>query len=148
MEEPDEEDDESEDEESEEPEEAPQDTVVAAAPMAEDTSRVNAANAYDELDGKSGPQVGESIPANVEDDSNESSIHWVPLSISAVALVAGTVLAVVGNNQAKTAADKGGNTVSDLKKNRDDAKTGQTLRAIGIGVAIAGAVGIGLSFAF
>ena len=72
----------------------------------------------------------------------------MPLSISAVALVAGTVLAVVGNNQAKTAADKGGNTVSDLKKNRDDAKTGQTLRAIGIGVAIAGAVGIGLSFAF
>ncbi|MBR4558318.1 MAG: hypothetical protein IKO21_01920 [Fibrobacter sp.] len=148
MEEPDEEDDESEDEESEETEEAPQDTVVAAAPMAEDTTRVNAANAYDELDGKSGPQVGESIPANVEDDSNESSIHWVPLSISAVALVAGTVLAVVGNNQAKTAADKGGDTVSDLKKNRDDAKTGQTLRAIGIGVAIAGAVGIGLSFAF
>ena len=148
MEEPDEEDDESEDEESEEPEEAPQDTVVAAAPMAEDTTRVNAANAYDELDEKSGPQVGESIPANVEDDSNESSIHWVPLSISAVALVAGTVLAVVGNNQAKTAADKGGDTVSDLKKNRDDAKTGQTLRAIGIGVAIAGAVGIGLSFAF
>lgn len=148
MEEPDEEDDESEDEESEEPEEAPQDTVVAAAPMAEDTTRVNAANAYDELDGKSGPQVGESIPANVEDDSHESGIHWVPLGISAVALVAGTVLAVVGNNQAKTAADKGGNTVSDLKKNRDDAKSGQTLRAIGIGVAIAGAVGIGLSFAF
>lgn len=148
MEEPDEEDDESEDEESEEPEEAPQDTTVAAAATAEDTTRVNAVNVYNELDEKSGPQVGESIPANVEDDSNESSIHWVPLSISAVALVAGTVLAVVGNNQAKTAADKGGDTVSDLKKNRDDAKLGQTLRAIGIGVAIAGAVGIGLSFAF
>lgn len=130
-------------EETAESEVAPQDTTVA-----EDATRVNAANAYDELDWKSESQVGESIPANVEDDSHKSGIHWVPLSISAVALVAGTVLAVVGNNQAKTAADKGGYSVSELEKNRDDAKFGQTLRAIGIGVAIAGAVGIGLSFAF
>lgn len=120
-----------------------QDTTVA-----EDATRENAANAYNELDWKSESQMGESIPANVEDDSHKSGVHWVPLSISAVALVAGTVLAVVGNNKAKKAADKGGNSVSELEKNRDDAKSGQTLRAIGIGVAIAGAVGIGLSFAF
>ena len=130
-------------EETAESEVAPQDTTVA-----EDATRVNAANAYDELDWKSESQVGESIPANVEDDSHKSGVHWVPLSISAVALVAGTVLAVVGDNKAKKAADKGGNSVSELEKNRDDAKSGQTLRAIGIGVAIAGAVGIGLSFAF
>lgn len=130
-------------EETAESEVTPQDTTVA-----EDATRENAANAYNELDWKSESQMGESIPANVEDDSHKSGVHWVPLSISAVALVAGTVLAVVGNNKAKKAADKGGNSVSELEKNRDDAKSGQTLRAIGIGVAIAGAVGIGLSFAF
>jgi hypothetical protein len=126
----------------------PLDTMVADAAPVDDATRVNAEKAYNELDWKSELQVGESIPANVEDDSHKSGIHWVPLSISAVALVAGTVLAVVGNNQAKTAADKGGYSVRELEKNRDDAKSGQTLRAIGIGVAIAGAVGIGLSFVF
>lgn len=93
--------------------------------------------------------VGESIPANVGDEpSKKSGIHWVPLSIGAVAVAAGTVLAVVGNNKAKDAYDKGGMTVKELEKNKDDAKSGQTLRAVGIGVAIAGAIGIGLSFAF
>ena len=93
--------------------------------------------------------VGESIPANVADEpSKKSGIHWVPLSISAVAVAAGTVLAVVGNNKAKDAYDKGGRTVKELEKNKDDAKSGQTLRTVGIGVAIAGAVGVGLSFAF
>ena len=93
--------------------------------------------------------VGESIPANVGDEpSKKRGINWVPLSISAVAIAAGTVLAVVGNNKAKDAYDKGGKTVKELEKNKDDAKSGQTLRTIGIGVAIAGAVGVGLSFAF
>lgn len=131
-----------------EPVETPHDTTVADAVPVDDVTRVNAEKANDELDWKSESQVGESIPANVENDFNESGIHWVPLSFSAVPLVAGTVLAVVGNNMAKKAADKGGNSVSELEKNRDEAKSGQSMRAIGIGIAIAGAVGIGLSFAF
>ena len=72
----------------------------------------------------------------------------VVLGIGAAATVAGAVLAVVGNNKAKEAYDKGGNNVADLEKNKDDAKSGQTLRGVGIGLAIAGAVGIGVSFAF
>ena len=35
-----------------------------------------------------------------------------------------------------------------LKKKRNDAKSGQTLRSVGIGLAIAGVVGFGVSFAF
>ena len=78
------------------------------------------------------------------------------LGASAAVGVTGVVLAVVGNNQAKDAADKSGKTVAELKKktvtelkkNREDAKSGQTLRGVGIGLAIAGAVGIGISFAF
>ena len=38
--------------------------------------------------------------------------------------------------------------VIGFQKNIDEAKSGQTLRGVGIGLSIAGAVGIGLSFAF
>ena len=99
-------------------------------------------------------KIGESIPANVgpqapiNDTSAKKGIHWVPLSISAVATVTGVVLAVVGNNKAKNAADKGAMSEDGFQKNIDDAKSGQTLRGGGIGLSIAGAVGIGLSLAF
>jgi len=99
-------------------------------------------------------KIGESIPANVgpqapiNDTSAKKGIHWVPLSISAVATVTGVVLAVVGNNKAKNAADKGALSEDGFQKNIDDAKSGQTLRGVGIGLSIAGAVGIGLSLAF
>ena len=99
-------------------------------------------------------KIGESIPANVgpqapiNDTSAKKGIHWVPLSISAVATVTGVVLAVVGNNKAKNAADKGALSEDGFQKNIDDAKSGQTLRGGGIGLSIAGAVGIGLSLAF
>ena len=116
--------------------------------MAEDATRANAKAAYDELDGKSGAQVGESVPANVEDGEESHVARWVVLGASAAVGVTGVVLAVVGNSQAKDAADKGGKTVAELKKNREDAKSGQTLRGVGISLAIAGAVGIGISFAF
>ena len=98
--------------------------------------------------------VGESIPANVDDEPSKGGIHWIPLSISAVATLAGTVLAIVGNNKAKKDyeevnenAGSDGYAVSDLEAIKDDAEIGQTMRNIGIGVAIAGAVGIVLSIA-
>lgn len=116
--------------------------------MADDATRVNAKAAYDELDGNSGAQVGESLPANVESGEESHVTRWVVLGVSAALGVTGAVLAVVGNNQAKNAADKGGKTMAELEKNREDAKSGQTLRGVGIGLAIAGAVGIGISFAF
>ncbi len=98
--------------------------------------------------GSSNVALGESIPANVNDVSSKKGFHWVPISISAAAVVAGTVLAVIGNNKAKDAYDKGGNSVSQLDKNKSDAQSGQTMRSVGIGIAIAGAVGVGISFAF
>ena len=71
------------------------------------------------------------------------------LSISAAATVAGVVLAVVGNNKAKDAAEtKRFANEEEYNDAKDKAKSGQTLRGIGIGIAIAGAVGVGLSFAF
>lgn len=116
---------------------------------AKDSVIALANDAYDELDGKSENKVGESIPTKVENESaDEGGINWIPLSISAVATVTGVVLAIVGNNQAKEAHKKGFNSKEEYKDNKDKAHNGQTLRGVGIGLAIAGAVGIGLSFAF
>ena len=124
-------------------------------PKASDSVRVLANEAYNEVDGKIKPQVGESIPANVGGDSAEnasaeniakkSGPRWVVLGISAAATVTGVVLAVVGNSKAKNAAERNS---ADLHRDLDDAKTGQTLRGVGFGIAIAGAVGVGLSFVF
>ena len=96
----------------------------------------------------SNSRVGESVPSNVKDEPSKSAVHWISLSISVVVAGVGAVLAVYGNSKAKDAAEEGGSTIADLEKNRDDAKFGQTMRGIGIGLAIAGAVGIGLSIAF
>ena len=116
--------------------------------MAVDATRANAQKAYDELDGKA-PQAGESVPANVKSEKESHVARWVVLGISAATAVTGAVLAVVGNNQAKDAAatEKFANQ-DEFNDARDKAKSGQTLRSVGIGLAIAGAVGIGISFAF
>jgi hypothetical protein len=123
-------------------------------PQASDSVRVLANKAYNEVEKKTGSQVGESIPANVgesaenasaENVAKKSGPRWVVFGISAAATVAGALLAVAGNSQAKKAAERNSD---DLQRDLDEAKTGQTLRGVGIGVAIAGAVGIGLSFVF
>lgn len=102
------------------------------------------------LPADSSSKVGESIPVKVNDEPSKKSgiAGKVVLGIGVAATVAGTLLAVVGNNKAKDAYDKGGKNIADLEKNKDDAKSGQTLRGVGIGLAIAGAVGIGVSFVF
>lgn len=128
-------------------------------PKASDSVRVLANDAYNEVDGKTTPQVGESIPANVGGDSAEnasaenvakkSGPRWVVLGVGAAVTDTGVVLAVVGNSKAKDAANapRFANE-SEFNKSKDDAKSGQTLRGVGIGLAIAGAVAIGLCFVF
>ena len=104
---------------------------------------------YDGLDDKkSSPRVGESVPANVE-NKNSGVVRWVVLGVSAAVGVTGAALAVVGNNQAKDAAATN-YFVNEVEFNdaRDKAKSGQTLRSVGVGLAIVGAVGVGISFAF
>lgn len=99
-------------------------------------------------------KIGESIPANVgqnaptKEKSAKKGIRWVPLSIGAAATVTGVVLAVVGNNMAKDESKKKPNSKDEYNRRHDDIGSYQALRAVGIGLAIAGGVGIGLSFAF
>ena len=101
------------------------DLAIVAEPAAE--------NASLKADDVSGNKVGESIPANVNSNdagvsAKKSGIHWMPLSISAAATVAGAVLTVVGNSKAKKASEKKYSTEAEYKKYHDDAKSGQTLR--------------------
>ena len=115
----------------------------------EDTTRVQAKVAYDEQDGKSETQVGESLPTNVESKKDSHVARWVVLGISAATAVTGVILAVVGNDRAKDAAEtRYFANESEFNKSKDDAKSGQALRGLGIGLAVAGAVGVGISFAF
>ena len=115
--------------------------------LAEDATRAKAQAAYDELDGKPSAYVGESVPTNVKQEESKTA-KWVVLGISSAVVVTGVVLAVVGDNKAKDAREKSSNSEENFQKRIDDAKSGQRLRGVGIGLAIAGAVGIGVSFAF
>ncbi len=114
--------------------------------VAEDAIRAKSQAAYDELDGKSSANVGESVPANVEKD--EKIPQRIVRVVGTVMVVTGGVLAIVGNNQAKNAREKSSDSEEGFQKRIDDAKSGQRIRAVGIGLAIAGAVGIGVGFAF
>lgn len=113
----------------------------------EDATRAKANAAYAEHEGKPISKVGESIPANVE-NSNSKTAKWVILGVGSAATVTGIALAIAGNSQAKKASKKEYSSKSEFKKYRKDATSGQTLRGVGIGLAIAGAVGIGVSFTF
>lgn len=93
--------------------------------------------------------VGEGILANVNGKKNNRIGSKVVLGIGATAVVTGVVLAVVGNNKARNAAEKNSfANENDYKQRRDDAEFGQTLRGVGLGLMIAGLVGVGVSFAF
>ena len=96
-------------------------------------------------------KVGESIPANVNDEPEKKAgiAGKVVLGIGVAATVTGVVLAVVGNSKAKDAAatDRFANE-KEYDSAKDKAKSGQTLRGVGIALAIVSAVGVGVSFAF
>ena len=115
-----------------------------------DDTRVKAAAAYNELDGKEGsPKVGESVPTNIDDESaKKGGIRWIPLSIGAVVTAVGVTAAIVGNQKAKEESEKTYTTAEEYEKYHQNAKDYQTTRTVGTIIAIVGAIGIGLSIAF
>ena len=105
--------------------------------------------AYTEIDGNNINYEGRDVSTNINDEPmGNNSLRWILLGVGAAASVTGVVLAVIGNNKAKDAADKGGKTEAELDRNMSDAESGQNLRTTGITIAIVGTVGIGISFAF
>ena len=117
------------------------------AMTASDSIRLRANATYKELENES-DTLNVGFPVHKDNKDEISGIHWIPLSTSAAMAVTGIALTIVGNNMAKDAADKGGSSEKQFQENIDDANSGQTLRGVGIGLAIVGGLGIGLSFAF
>lgn len=75
-------------------------------------------------------------------------LRWVFLGISAAALVAGTTLAVVYNNKAKSESEKMPASREEFNQRHDDIGKYQKYRTAGIGIAIVGGIGLGISLAF
>jgi hypothetical protein len=93
--------------------------------------------------------AGESILTNVNSKKGGRIAGRVVLGIGATAVVTGVILAVIGNNKAREAAEKKSFAdENEYKQRRDKVEFSQMLRGIGVGLMIAGTVGIGVSFAF
>lgn len=115
--------------------------LTEAATVAIDTNQTKATAA------------AEAATNNNEPQKEGSSINWIPLAISGAVLVGGTIMAVAFNSKAKTESEDYKKELDDgddsnYKKHKDNASSAQTLRTIGFGFAIAGGIGIGLSFIF
>ena len=93
---------------------------------------------------------------NANQEGNRRKIHWIPLIISGVALVGGTVLAVVSDRKAKEERDYYIDVIdinpsavdAEYQNSRDAVVSHQKMRNAGIGIAILGGVGVVLSFVF
>lgn len=107
---------------------------------------------YETLDQELGKQPkrsvyssGSSVPSNV---SQGRQIHWVPIGISAAIIALGTTLAIVENAAAKNYYNEGATNQEEFNDKKDKISNAQTVRTVGIGLAVAGAIGLGLSIAF
>lgn len=88
-----------------------------------------------------------SIPTNIEQEK-KGNISTVLMISSAAVFAGGTILAIVGNSSAKSESEKKSNSQVEYEKHYDKIGSYQTMRSVGIGIAVLGAVGFGLSFAF
>ena len=113
-------------------------TVVAGSEPVEATPVVS----------DSTPQVGDKVDNGLPEAKKSSGARWVFLGISAAALIAGTTLAVVYNNKAKDESEKMPTSREEFNKRHDDIGKYQKYRTAGIGIAIVGGIGLGLSIAF
>ena len=116
--------------------------------VADANVRVNRRLSNDELNKKNREVEQIALPNVNEKKPKRKGPRVVPLSISAAATVAGVVLAVVENNKAKETYEKKYSTSVEFQENRNTVKSAQEMRSAGIGLAILGAVGLGLSFVF
>jgi len=72
----------------------------------------------------------------------------VLIGISAATLIAGSTLAVIYNKKAKDESTKQPSSQEEFNNRHDDIGKYQKVRAAGIGIAILGGIGLGLSIAF
>lgn len=84
------------------------------------------------------------------DDKKESGIkiHWIPIAIAGAVAVGGGVMAAVFNSKAKTEREKSISNHDEYEDQLDKIESAQTMRTVGIGIAAAGLVAVGVTFLF
>ena len=78
----------------------------------------------------------------------KSRIHWIPLAIAGAVTIGGSVMAAVFNSKAKSESEATPVNPDEYDDQHEKIQSAQTLRNTGIGIAILGAIGIGVSFLF
>ena len=94
------------------------------------------------------PHENDKMDTGIPEAKKAEGPHWWLIGISAATLVAGSTLAIVYNNKAKKEREKKPESQSEFDKRHDDIGTYQNVRAAGIGIAVLGGIGLGLSIAF
>lgn len=94
------------------------------------------------------PAAGDKVDNGLPEAKQSNGPHWVLIGISAAALVGGTVVAIFYNNKAKDESTKAPSSQEEFDNRHNDIGTYQTFRTTGIGIAILGGIGLGLSIAF
>jgi len=94
------------------------------------------------------PAAGDKVDNGLPEAKKSDGPHWVLIGISAAALVGGTALAIIYNNKAKDESTKAPSSQEEFDNRHNDIGTYQTFRTTGIGIAILGGIGLGLSIAF
>ena len=98
-----------------------------------------------------GDKVETNIPQEKPENSEKSGSHYGLIAVSAVVLAAGVAGYIIGNYKAKDTYDgtkDGLASKADYDSAHDDISKYQTIRAVGLGAAIVGGVGLILSIAF
>jgi hypothetical protein len=94
------------------------------------------------------PSENDKVDTGIPEAKKADGPHWLLIGISSATLIAGTTLAVIYNNKAKKERDKKPESQSEFDKRHDDIGNYQTVRAVGLGIAVLGGIGLGLSIAF
>ncbi len=118
-------------------------TAIKAMPKMNTKIVSSASSAND-----STPQVGDNVDTGLPEAKKADGPHWLLIGISSAVLVAGTTLAVIYNSKAKDESKKQPSSQKEFDDRHDDIGKYQNVRAVGIGMAIVGGIGLGLSIAF
>ena len=93
-------------------------------------------------------QVAADAAAKSAQEKSGKQIRWIPLAVSAAAVVGGGIMAAVFNSKAKSERDVEPVNPDEYNDQHDKIQSAQTLRNVGVGLAIIGAIGVGVSFMF
>lgn len=126
----------------------PKDTVASAEFVPETPSSVEDTLKQDLAEMQAKEEAAKAAKEAALKDDSGIKIHWIPLAIAGAVAVGGGVIAAVFNNKAKSESEKAPGNPDEYNDHLDKIKSAQTMRTVGIGLAIAGAVGAAVTFLF